>query len=545
MNFQDFLNRTKLDSKPFQTECFEWCLKREQTEPVAPATTRGGILALEMGLGKTIIMLALMNCNLKHHTLIVLPRSLLDQWEKNIKIHLGHQPLVYHGSRPKNMALSLEAITARPIVITTYGQMSYPSAKQGSKGRKLSVLHDIHWNRVICDEGHHVSHKKTNEFKGLQALRTGVCWLVTGTPIQNNEKELYNMYSLFGLPANANYYKGDESYAATAQLFIFHRTKAGVGLRIPALHEHTQKVEWANESERQFAAHIHSLVKFCGIPMEEAAEYIEATEDPCSLRMKYLTKARQVCIYPALMPRAVVQFETILQTLAEDDEADIEIEMAQLYVAESKITAVVKTLLERKGNGCGKIVFCHFYGEIDAMEKRLREQEPTLRIAKFDGRVPNGKREGILSKPVDVLLAQIKMCREGLNLQEHYSEVYFPSPNFNPATEQQAVARCWRIGQQKPVHVFRYEMRDPLGVGDTHLGDTPTPPIDPQMEAEGVEGLAQLEGAPLTLAYSLDTYTTYLHTKKRQNVIRMENASISNASISNASISNANSIQTP
>jgi hypothetical protein len=189
----------------------------------------------------------------------------------------------------------------------------------------------------------------------------------------------------------------------------------------------------------------------------------------------------------------------------------------------SKLTAVLKTLMARKANGCGKIVFCHYYAEIDALQERLHQADPTLRIAKFDGRVPNSKRGDILSEPVDILLAQIKMCREGLNLQDNYSEVYFPSPHFNPATEQQSIARCWRIGQQKEVHVFRYIMGgNPPGPPSgedlpEELGGQVEPPLTlgEDLPASGVQG-----GSPLTM----DMFSTQLHIKKREFVARMADA---------------------
>ena len=125
--YKQFLARTGFDEKSYQAECFVWCLAREQAQAqpkeqqVVVEDKKGGILALEMGLGKTIIMLALIEANIKQ-TLIVLPRSLLDQWEENIQKTFGHNPLVYHGSRPKSQKMSLAEVAKRRIVITTYGQ---------------------------------------------------------------------------------------------------------------------------------------------------------------------------------------------------------------------------------------------------------------------------------------------------------------------------------------------------------------------------------------------------------------------------------------
>jgi SNF2 family DNA or RNA helicase len=545
--FQNFLSRNKLESKPFQTECFRWCMKKEQApakqqaeqqqaeqqqaeqapaeqqqaeqapaeqqEVHTPKIKPGGILALEMGLGKTIVMLGLLKCNIKAQTLIVLPRSLLEQWEKCIIKFCGCKPLVYHGTRPKNMKMSLAELKTYPIVVTTYGQISLPSLKQAKKGRVRSRLHDILWNRLICDEAHHVTHPKTNEFKGIQALQTEICWLVTGTPLQNNEKELYTLYSLFGLPNCTRYYDAANNYTKAAKQIIFHSTKVGAGLVLPPLHEHTVNLEW-HLSEQELAWHIHSLVRFCHVPQKALAIQIEAEcENLSALRMKYMAKAQQVCIYPPML-KGVPPFKP--------HSGENVIVVGDLLGVEGgsplKITAVIKTLLERRANDCGKIVFCHYYKEIDVLHEKLLQADPTLRIAKFDGRVPNSKRATVLNEPVDILIAQIKMCREGLNLQDHYSEVYFPSPDFNPATEQQAIARCWRIGQKKPVYVFRYLMG----------GMPPTPPQADIIggisspETGGVGGCFAcppgVQGAePLTM----DMFSTKLHEKKREFVQKM------------------------
>jgi SNF2 family DNA or RNA helicase len=81
------------------------------------------------------------------------------------------------------------------------------------------------------------------------------------------------------------------------------------------------------------------------------------------------------------------------------------------------------------------------------------------KVATFDGRTSAGKRSDILNAKNDVLILQIQTGCEGLNLQENYSEIYFTSPHWNPAVEDQAIARCHRIGQTKPVYVQRFEMK--------------------------------------------------------------------------------------
>ena len=123
----------------------------------------------------------------------------------------------------------------------------------------------------------------------------------------------------------------------------------------------------------------------------------------------------------------------------------------------SKMDSVVRVLLERKSNGNGKLVFCHFREEIDILIKRLQDAGFN-NVAFFDGRVGQAKRIRTLAGHFEVLVLQIQTGCEGLNLQTDFSEVYFISPDWNPAVEEQAVARCHRIGQTKEVQVFRFEM---------------------------------------------------------------------------------------
>ena len=134
-----------------------------------------------------------------------------------------------------------------------------------------------------------------------------------------------------------------------------------------------------------------------------------------------------------------------------------ESEYTDVITYSSKLDAVIKSVLRNKDNGNGKIIFCSFREEIDDIALRLKEKGFNS-VATFDGRNNGASRKTILVEKNDVLILQIQTGCEGLNLQEHYSEVYFVSPNWNPAVEEQAVARCHRIGQKKNVNVYRFEM---------------------------------------------------------------------------------------
>ena len=118
--------------------------------------------------------------------------------------------------------------------------------------------------------------------------------------------------------------------------------------------------------------------------------------------------------------------------------------------------AVLKIILQRKDNGNGKIIFCHFRNEIDAIAARLIEGG-LKRVVTYDGR--NSRTPGLnLADAADAIVLQIQTGCEGLNLQANFSEIYFVSPHWNPCVEDQAVARCHRIGQTKPTFVFKFAM---------------------------------------------------------------------------------------
>jgi SNF2 family DNA or RNA helicase len=129
----------------------------------------------------------------------------------------------------------------------------------------------------------------------------------------------------------------------------------------------------------------------------------------------------------------------------------------EAFNCSSKLDSVVETILQNKDNGNGKLIFCQFREEIDEISKRLRDGGMS-NVVTIDGRTTNARRKKMLETKNDAIILQIQTGCEGLNLQENYNEIYFVSPHWNPAVEDQAIARCHRIGQEKTVFVTRFEM---------------------------------------------------------------------------------------
>jgi SNF2 family DNA or RNA helicase len=172
-----------------------------------------------------------------------------------------------------------------------------------------------------------------------------------------------------------------------------------------------------------------------------------------------IIKARQVCILPSMLKNSIPINERNIDG----------------FTSSSKLDAVIEMLLSRKGNGNGKLVFCHFREEIDVIISRLQKFGCSS-VAAFDGRTSLYKRSLLLREDNEVLVLQIQTGCEGLNLQDRFSEVYFVSPTWNPAVEEQAIARCHRIGQIKPVHVFRFHMTTYQCISDNE--ENPSPSLD-------------------------------------------------------------------
>ncbi|KAI1737704.1 hypothetical protein F4680DRAFT_427661 [Xylaria scruposa] len=180
---------------PHQHVGLTWLLNQEKS-PI-----KGGILADDMGLGKTIQALALILCHppqdgTRKTTLIVVPTSLLRQWEREIddKVKPGHKlkTVIFHSTKKKNMTVA--KLLSYDIVLTTYGTLGF-EWKQVYDNRKpdaavLLASHAI-FHRVILDEAHNIKNRNSQASKAVDRLRTTYRLCMTGTPLMNRLDELY------------------------------------------------------------------------------------------------------------------------------------------------------------------------------------------------------------------------------------------------------------------------------------------------------------------------------------------------------------------
>ena len=441
--FSKILNDRGLTRHSHQRECVQWCSDVERVGLELPGHSeplRSGIVADEMGLGKTIQMIGLTVANIKRHSLIVLPRALLEQWTKVINDLLGHSPLIYHGRQGRNQRQLLQSA---PVVVTTYGTLAaeMPKSKEGKLPAVQAGLLGVHWDRVIFDEAHHMRNRSTRVHRSAAALYAEHRWLLTGTPIQNSLSDVRALCSLLGLPDA--YLRDASNLSIALGKLMMRRTVEDVGMALPPLVRHTVHVPWESPEEQEVAEDIHALLQF---------SRVLSRRDPGDAvpphHFAILQQARQSCIDCSLLGATIA-------SLRKAGVLDARIPDNLQLSGRSKMNAVVKQILDRP-KARRKLVFCHYRKEIDELVGRL--SRAGLKATSFDGRISLKDRESTLSRDdIDVLVLQIKTGCEGLNLQQ-FTEVYFVTPHWNPAVEDQAVARAHRQGQLERVDVFVFQM---------------------------------------------------------------------------------------
>ena len=389
------------------------------------------------------------------------------------------------------------------IVITTYGcvAMEEPAAAAVGGGRpskaskapkapKTPMLSLLTFNadRVIFDEAHHLRNKSSRIFKGAMRVVVGgggnngkdaslavvtrrrpSVWIVTGTPIQNKISDLKSLCYILGF--------GVGDLITEEKRKAIRRTKVSVGMiqteaeaavednavtcapRLQSLAHYKTNVAWASENELDLSHEIH----------KKARNTTDRAE-----RLKLYTRMRQMCVWPALLQQQQQQRgENMGRDGEYADDLTYGLSLDQYNVAvskQSKIDRIVDTMTREAaaaaangGSGSRKsIVFCHYRREMTQLRDMLLRSGVVMDgndIAIIDGTVGARERGRIFAAVPTVLILQIRTCSEGLNLQS-YSDVYFVSPHWNPCVEDQAIARCYRMGQTQGVRVFRFYMTD-------------------------------------------------------------------------------------
>lgn len=402
----------------------------------------GGCLADDMGLGKTLQTITFLQ-HLKVTnpkclpSLIIAPTSLIFNWKNEIeKFCPTLKLLVFTGT---NRIENKNNFNKYDLIISTYGSLL----------NDIEFLKDFKFNYVILDESQAIKNPSSKRYKAVRLLHSHNKITLTGTPIENNTFDLYAQLNFLnpGLLGNMTHFKNNFSDAIdkekdfdASQLlgkiiapFMLRRTKEQVATELPEKTESIIFCEMGNEQRKvydtfknQYRDYLLNKIDENGV--EKSQMYI----------LDGLTKLRQICNSTALIP-------------TEEDFGDYSI----------KLETLIENIKEKTGNH-KILVFSQFVKMLQIVKTRLEEEH--IQYEYLDGQTTN-RQEKVdnfqNNKNIRVFLISLKAGGTGLNLTEA-DYVFIIDPWWNPAVENQAIDRCYRIGQTKKVMAYRMICKDTI-----------------------------------------------------------------------------------
>ncbi len=380
----------------------------------------GGCLADDMGLGKTITLIALHLRRGSKPTLVVCPASLLGNWEREItKFAPGTPVRRFHGT-----ARSLDGLDSG-FVLTTYGTMRVDA----------ETLAQQDWDLLVADEAQHVKNPGSGTAKALRTIPSAARVALTGTPVENNLSELWAIldWTTPGLlgPLTAFRARWDGKPTGLAPLvrpFLLRRRKSdpGIAPELPPKTETDRPVALTREQAGLYQALV-----------DEVMAQIKASSGIArrGLIMKLLTGLKQICNHPA-------QFLKEPKTELAGRSGKLEL-----------LDELVGTILAEDGS---VLVFTQYVTMARLLERHLRDLGVTTQL--LHGGTPVAAREEMVRRfqngEAPVFLLSLKAAGTGLNLTRADHVVHYDRW-WNPAVEDQATDRAYRIGQTRPVQVHR------------------------------------------------------------------------------------------
>ncbi|MBW8700031.1 RNA polymerase-associated protein RapA [Streptomyces sp. MBT84] len=393
----------------------------------------GGCLADDMGLGKTVTVIALhLRRARREPTLVVCPASLLGNWQREIGRFAPGVPVRrFHGAER-----SLDGLDGG-FVLTTYGTMRAAAPRLAGQS----------WGLVVADEAQHVKNPYSATAKALRTIPSPARVALTGTPVENNLSELWALldWTTPGLlgplksfrARHARAVENGEDAQAVERLarlvrpFLLRRKKSDPGI-VPELPPKTE-TDHPVPLTREQAALYEAVVRESMLAIETAEGIARR-----GMVLKLLGSLKQICDHPALYlkedPRAAAGLAARSGKLALLDE-------------------LLDTLLAEDGSA---LVFTQYVGMARLITAHLASRAVPVDLLHGGTPVPERERmvDRFQSGATPVLVLSLKAAGTGLNLTRA-GHVVHVDRWWNPAVEEQATDRAYRIGQTQPVQVHR------------------------------------------------------------------------------------------
>ncbi len=421
--------------RPYQVRGYSWLAFLQ-------AWGLGACLADDMGLGKTIQTLAMIQrdweANGKRPVLLVCPTSVVNNWLKEAaRFTPGLPVMVHHGVGRKKGEAFRRDVENQAIVISTYALLH----------RDLEHLREIPWDGIVLDEAQNIKNPQTKQAQAARALPSGYRAALTGTPVENNVGDLWSIMEFLnpGLLGTQAEFKrkfflpiqAEQDAEAAARLkritgpFILRRLKTDKSV-IADLPEKLEMKVFCNLTREQaslYAAVVHEAEKTL-----DAAEGIQRK----GVILATLSKLKQVCNHPA-------------QFLGDN---------SSLPGRSGKLARLTEMLEEMLTVGERALVFSQFAEMGRILQQHLQETFGR-EVLFLHGGVPKRQRDLIVERFQDedggppVFVLSLKAGGTGLNLTRA-SHVFHFDRWWNPAVENQATDRAFRIGQTRNVQVHKY-----------------------------------------------------------------------------------------
>ena len=390
-----------LSLHPHQTIGVEYLLLREACKD---SKISGSILADQMGLGKTIQTIALIEQSPHSLTILFCPSSLVAMWKEQIhtfsdKIYVG---IVDRELTEFNTCLN-QTSHPKTVILCSYG-LSY----------RRQILQSIEFDRIVCDEAHYFKNPKSKTFLAINSMKSKSRLAITATPIQNSIRDIITIINFIlrvDLKLNIDFIK----------LFLkqrmIARTIDSVGLELPKLK--VTHVDITPTGDNMRVVKLTNNIEF-------------------KHHLEKMIRNKQACIFPKMLNNSHLNNSYINSCFNQ------------------KTDTILKTIIEKKEQ-C--IVFTEFIVEQQYMYEKLRKD---FKVATIRGSTTLEDRAAICTDTTyDILLIQIQTGCVGLNLQ-HFSRMYFTNIQWNPTVTQQAIGRINRIGQKHEMEVFIYKLEDTI-----------------------------------------------------------------------------------
>ena len=470
------------DLRAYQREGLEWLQALRERGG-------GGVLADDMGLGKTIQTLAHVAVEkeegrLEAPVLVVVPTSLVPNWvDEARRFAPGLRVEVRHGPW---RAARLE-LAGVDVVLTTYGVAA----------RDVALLKKVAWHGIVLDEAQAIKNPGSQAAKAVRSLTAGHRVCLTGTPVENNLDELWSLFAflmpgflgertVFGRLYRAPIERGRDVHRMALLKrrvgpFMLRRTKEQVAKELPPKTEVPVRVELGQRQRDLYETirlSVHEQVR-------AAVETVGLARSRITV-LDALLRLRQVCCDPRLARMGVGRGEA---GTAEDGRHGATLRAAGAPaspvavdaeggdgsdggcaadpvtagrsggVRSAKLDALMDMVTEMVPEGRRILVFSQFTSMLDLIKPRLDAEG--VRWVELTGKTPDRAApvRRFQAGEVPVFLLSLKAGGRGLNLTAADTVIHY-DPWWNPAVENQATDRAYRIGQDKPVFVYKLVATD-------------------------------------------------------------------------------------